>query len=408
MRQFESTLGSDFDRFWLAAAVSNLGDGIRLAALPLLALALTDDARLIALVSAASLIPWVALGPFGGAVVDRRDRRRVMIGGQIGRGALALALGALAATGNASIWIVVVVALGLGAGEVFVDTASQAAIPQLVGAGQLDRANGRLIAAMTLFDQVIGVALGAVLFALAAGAPFAVDAATFLAGAYLLTTIRRPLQGTRTVASSVRADIAEGFRFIARHRLMRGLMGAVAVSNFAGNMSFGIIVVLVVDELGASEAAYGVLLGVGAVGGVLGSLVAGRLVERFGRRRLLSVLHVPMIASYLVNAGATAPWMVAISFGIASFAIVCFNVPGQSVRQTVTPEPLLGRVVASWRVVGMGAGPPGAVAGGFVAESQGVRAANVAAAAVEVIAWVLLLAALRHLDDALAAVRVPS
>ena len=291
-----SSLGRDFDRFWGAAAVSNLGDGIRLAALPLLALSLTDDARLIALVSAASLLPWVVLGPIGGVVVDRADRRRVMIAGQVGRAVLVLLLAVLVAMGEASIWVVVLVALGLGAGEVFVDTASQAAIPQLVAPDQLDRANGRLIAAITVLDQVVGVAVGAVLFAAAAGLPFAIDAVTFAVGALLLITVRRPLQGSRTTRTGVRADIAEGFRFITGSPLLRGLMGAVAISNFAGNISFGILVVLVVDELGASEAAYGVLLGIGAVGGVLGSLVAGRLAERFGRRPVLSILPVPLIA----------------------------------------------------------------------------------------------------------------
>lgn len=83
-----SSLGRDFDRFWLAAAVSNLGDGIRLGALPLLAVTLTDDARLIALVSAATMLPWLVLGPIGGVLVDRRNRRSLMVGAQLFRAAL--------------------------------------------------------------------------------------------------------------------------------------------------------------------------------------------------------------------------------------------------------------------------------------------------------------------------------
>lgn len=392
-------LGGEFNRFLSAAAVSNLGDGIRLAALPLLALSLTDDARLIALVNAASLLPWFLLGPLGGVLVDRADRRRLMIGGQLLRAVLTAALVALIAVDAVTIVWVLVVAFGLGLGEVVVDSSSQAAIPQLVEPDQLDRANGRLIAAITVLDQVVGVSLGAVLFAAAAQLPFAVDAVTFLGGALLLATIRRPLQGERTARTTVRADLVEGLRFLLRHRLLRGLMAAVALSNMAGNISFGVLVVLVVDQIGAGEATYGLVLGVGAVGGVVGSLIAGRVADRVGRRLLLTTLPLPLIVSYLINAVADAAWMVSISFAVSSLTIVMFNVPAQSLRQSVTPEHLLGRTVSSFRMFGMGGGIVGAVLGGIITQAADVRVANVVAAGVGVVAWAAMFAALRHLDD---------
>ncbi len=395
-------LSADFRRFLAAAASSNLGDGIRLGALPLLALSLTDDARLIALASASTLVPWVFFGPVGGALVDRLDRRRLMVGGQLVRGLLVGGLAVAVVTDVATIWSVIVVAFGLGVGEVLVDSSSQAAVPHLVSEDQLDRANGQLIAAITVFDQVVGVALGAALFSLSNDLPFFVDAATFLVGGLLLSTIRRPLQGPRSSEpTSVRSDIADGFRYLFGHRLLRGLAASVATTNFAGNIAFGVLVVLVVDELGADEAAFGVVLGVGALGGVLASLVASRLVDRWGRRRVLVALPATMVASYLINATASAAWMISVSFFIASFGIVCFNVPGQSIRQAITPEPLLGRVVASFRVFGMGAAPLGALVGGFITEAANVRVANVAAAAMQVLSWLILIAALRHLHDAL-------
>lgn len=401
-------LGSDFRRFWFAAASSNLGDGIRLGALPLLALSLTSDARLIALVSASTMVPWLLFGPIGGAIVDRVDRRRLMITGQLGRAILVGGLAILIAADAASIWMLVVVAFGLGVGEVFVDSSSQAAVPQLVEADQLDRANGQLITAITLFDEVVGVALGAALFGLATGLPFIVDAVTFVIGAALVFTISRPLQGERTETTTIRSDIAEGVKFLRGHRFLRGIMAAVATSNFAGNIAFGVLVVLLVEDLGASELAFGLVLGIGAIGGVLGSLMAPRLTEIFGRRRMLAVLPLVLVVSYLVNATANALWMVSLAFFVASFAIVCFNVPGQSIRQMVTPEPLLGRVVATFRMVGMSAAPLGAVLGGIITQASSVRTANLVAAVVEVGSWVILLLALRHLDDALAAVAAAS
>lgn len=395
-------LGGDFRRFWFAAASSNLGDGIRFGALPLLALTLTDDARLIALVSASTMLPWLLFGPIGGAMVDRQDRRRLMVIAQLIRAALAIVLTLLIATDTVSIWWVMIIAFGLGSGEVIVDSSSQAAIPQLVAADQLDRANGQLIAAITVLDQVAGVALGAALFSVATALPFAVDGVTFVVGAALILTVRRPLQGSRTEDTRVRDDITEGMRFLFGHRLLRSMMASVAVSNLAGNLAFGVLVVLLVDELGASGATFGAVLGVGALGGVLGSLLAARLTERFGRKRVLSTLPAVLVATHFVNATAGSVWVVAGSLFVSGFTIVCFNVPGQSIRQTVTPEPLLGRVIASFRMVAMGAAPIGAVIGGFVTQATDVRVANLLASAITVVSWLLLLAALRHLDDALA------
>jgi MFS family permease len=389
-------LGRDFTRFLVAAGSSNLGDGIRLGALPLLAISLTDDARLIGLTTAVTLLPWLVFGPLGGALVDRRDRRSLMIIGQLARAAAVTLLFVLIATETASIWWVIVVAFVLGVGEVVVDSSSQASVPQLVSGDQLERANGRMIAVMTVFDQVIGVALGAALFSVATSLPFAIDAATFVIGAILLATIRTPLQGTRTEATTVRADIAEGARFLFRHPLLRGLMISVATSNFAANVSIGVFVVLVVDELGASEQSFGVILGIGAVGGIVASLTTARLTARFGRNAVLAAAPLIATAAYMINVVATQPWMPSVSFFAVSFAIVCFNVPAQSLRQIITPEPILGRVVATFRMVGMGAAPLGAILGGFITQATDVRVANGAAATFQFIAWLVLVATLRR------------
>ncbi|MEQ8440180.1 MAG: MFS transporter [Ilumatobacter fluminis] len=396
-------LGRDFDRFWAAATVSNLGDGIRLSALPLLALTLTDDARLIGLVSASSLLPWAVLGPIGGALVDRGDRRTLMISGQVFRAVLVLGLALLVAADQATVLAVIVVALGIGSAEVIVDTSSQSAVPLLVGREQLERANARLITSLIVFDEMIGLALGAVLFAAVAELPFLVDSATFLLGGVLLATVRRPLQGERTRTTTVRTDIVDGIRFLVHHRFLRSMMVTITTSNLAGNMAFGVLVILVVDELDTDPAMYGVVLAVGAVLGLVGALTAPRLTELVGRRRLLGSLQPPLILSYLINAVATSAWMVSVAFGLASFAIACFNVPAQSIRQSVIPEPLLGRVVATWRMFGMSAGPVGAVLGGVIAESAGIRWSYLAAAVLGFVAWLMVLWSLRYLDEALAA-----
>lgn len=397
-------LGPDFHRLWASAAASNLGDGLRLGALPLLALSLTRDARLISLVTASTVLPWLLFGPLGGAIVDRHDRRWLMIGGQLARGVLVGVLAVMVVTGTATIWLTVLLAFALGIGEVIVDSSAQAAIPQLVDPDQLDRANGRMIAALTVLDKVVGITLGAVLFAVAAGLPFVIDAFTFILGAVLVSMVRRPLQPARSSTSKLRADIAGGMRFLFNHRLMLLLTGGAALSNLASYMSFGVLVILVVDELGGSEAQFGVVLGVGALGGVLGSVVASRLVERFGRPIMMAVPPMVLVVAFLIHAGAAHLWMVAFASFLINFSIVCFNVPTMSVRQSVIPDRLLGRVTANFRVFAVGAVPVGAVIGGFVAEAAGVRMANVAAAGIQAVCCALVVLSLRHLNEALAAV----
>lgn len=393
-----STLGGDFHRFWLAASVSNLGDGIRLGALPLLALRLTDDARLIGAVTALTLAPWLLLAPLAGAMVDRGNRRQIMLVAQIGRAVLAIGLASLVLADAVSIAMLFVVGFGLGAGEVFVDSAAQAAVPQLVDPDQLDRANGRMIASVTLLNEVVGIALGAALFTLATSAPFLVDAATFVVGAALLTTVRRPLQGARTNTTGLGADIAEGFRFLRRHALLRRLAGSLALANVATNMSFGVLVILVVDELGASEVAFGLILAGGAVGGVLGSLLASLIVARLGRRATLAIGPFAVIGCLVANAAAQHPAIISATLFVTMFVVVASTVPMQSLRQSVTPEPLLGRVIASFRTFGLGAAPVGALMGGFIANATDVRVANLVAAGVCAGAALFMLRALTELD----------
>jgi MFS family permease len=401
-------LSRDFHRFWASAAASNLGDGIRLGALPLLALSLTDDARLIALVTASTVLPWLVFGPLGGAIVDRRDRRRLMIVGQLGRAVLVGVLSVLVITGTATIWWAVVLAFTLGLGEVIVDSSAQAAIPQLVEPDQLDRANGRMIVALTVLDKVVGITLGAILFAVAAGLPFVIDAVTFAVGALLIALIRRPLQGSRSLERRIGTEIVGGMRYLFRHRFLRLITPASAVSNMASYMSFAVLVVLVVDELGATEAQFGFVLGIGALGGVIGSVLASTLVERFGRRIMLGVPPFVVVAAFLIHASATRLWMVSFASFLINFAMVCFNVPAISIRQSVTPDELLGRVTANFRVFAIGAIPVGAVLGGFITEAAGVRVTNVSAAGFQAGSCLLLLLALRHLDDTLPAASEPT
>lgn len=393
-----SRLSRDYWLVWYATALSNLGDGIRLGALPLLTASITRNPLPVTLVTAVTFLPWVLLGPFGGVIVDRHDRRRLIMAGQGVRGAAVLALAIGVATDHVGLPAIYAVAFVIGLGEILVDTSSQAAIPMLVPPDRLDLANARIVSAQLVTNEVLGSPLGAFMFAAAAAAPFGVDAATFLAGALLVSLVRTPLQSEREPSDrSVVEDIRDGFRFLLAHPFLRPAMLAFALLNVAFSAMGSLFVLLVLDVFDAPGWAFGALVAVGAVGGLLGSLVAAPIVTRLGRRRTLLLSSSIGVAAECTIGLAPEVGSAALLYLVSAFAAIVGNIVGQSIRQEVTPDHLLGRVVASFRMVGLAGIPVGAVLGGVVAEVAGIRSVFAVAAVVGAIACALLLRAVRHL-----------
>lgn len=386
---------------WTATALSNLGDGIRLGALPLLTASITRDPLPVTLVTALTFLPWVLFGAVGGVLVDRYDRRALIVVGQGVRGIAVLALTIGVATDHVGLLAIYVVAFVVGAGELVVDTSSQAAIPALAppGPGGLELANARMAGAQLVTNEVLGTPLGALMFAAAAAAPFGVDAATFLAGALLVTSIRTPLQSDRPPrARRVVDEIRDGFRFLWGHPFLRPAMLAVALLNVAFNAMGSLFVLLVLDVFEAPSWAFGVLIAVGAAGGFLGSLVAEPVTRRIGRRRALIVSSSVAIAAESSIGLAPGITIAATAYLVSAFAAIIGNIVGQSIRQEVTPDHLLGRVVASYRMVALAGIPIGAVLGGVVAEVAGIRSVFAVAGVVGALACGLLVRATRQLD----------
>ena len=367
---------SPFQRLWLASAVSQLGDGIRVTALPLLAAALTTDPLAVAAVTAAVWAPWLVLGPIGGVVVDRVDRRRLMVAGQFMRTAVMVGLGWAALAGLDRLWLLVVVAFLIGVGEVFVDSAFQAMLPQLVPEAELDRANGRLTAAQLVGNELVGPPVGGALFALARSIPFFGDAASFAASGLLLGSIpgRFAPDEEARAASSAWADLKEGLAWLFRHEVMRSMAIALGVTNL-GFMAFGGIYVLFAEQvLRVGPLGFGLLFSSTAAGGLLGSLMAGRVTARIGRGSAV----VAGLAS--MGAGMAAVGLMSNAFAagallfLVGVAVGVTNVAGVTLRQVLTPNRLLGRVVSSFRMIGFGMIPAGAALGGWLARASGLRA----------------------------------
>lgn len=380
----------DYWLLWSGSGLSNLGDGIRLTALPLLAATLTRDPLAVSGVVAATTAPWIFFGPIGGSLVDRVNRKLLMLGGQVVRGLVVAGLAVLIATDSVTMAHLYITGAVIGLGEILVDTSSQAAIPLLAGGLQLETANSRLIGAEFVLNDLVGGPVGAFLFAMATFLPFGVDAATFLIGGLLIASIRTPMQGERAPnQQTIRSDIAEGLRFVWHHDWMRPLAIAVAIANFSLGAGSSILVLLAIEELGVTEAAFGLMVGVGALGGVVGSIVSTAITRRIGRRWAMSIGTAIVAVGQLVIGQATTGIVAAVGIVIGLFGVTLFTVVGRTLRQALTPDRLLGRVVASFRLIGIGALPLGALFGGWVARVAGLRAPYLVGAVLLVVAAVI-------------------
>ena len=255
----------------VAAAASNLGDGVTVAAAPLLAASLTTDPRTIGAVGVALTLPWLLFALPSGAVADRADRRWLMVGADLVRAGTIGLLAVAVLAGRASIPVLLVVFCVTTSADTVFHNASQAALPMVVERDGLPRANARFQTVQIAGTTLVGPPLGGVLFAVAAAAPFAVDAASFLISGALLSTLRGRLRPERTGdRSTIWADITEGARWLLAHRVLRTICWVLTLENIVEVAGFVMLVLLAREELGLDARGYGLLLASFAVGGLGG------------------------------------------------------------------------------------------------------------------------------------------
>jgi MFS family permease len=384
-------LGPGYHKLWSAAAISTLGDGVFLTALPLLATTLSRDPLRVSLVAFASWLPWLLFGLLSGALVDRWDRRRMMWTVDACRFVVVGALGVAVLAGWASIPLLVAIGFLLGSGQTLFDNAAQSLIPTLISRDtqRLERANSQLYGAQTVGQNFAGPPAGGALFALAASVPFLADAVSFAASSLLIATIRGSFAPQRPVGTaaeepraSLRADIAEGLRWLVGHRLLRVLAVMVGLMNLAVMAGEAILVLFAQEELGLGSVGYGLLLAGFAVGGVLASLIATQLSRRVGSGTLLVAVTFVEAAAWAVFGVGSNAWLGGAMLALVGGGSTVFNVVGVSLRQAIVPDRLIGRVVSTQRMVGFGAVPVGALLGGVVGRTLGVRAPFLLGAAI--------------------------
>jgi MFS family permease len=373
-----------------SAGISVTGDGAFLAAAPLLAAALTRNPVAVSSVTAAVYVPWLLFGLPAGALVDRWHRRRVMVTADLARaGVLAALVGSMLAG-----WLTLPMLVGavvlIGIAQCFFDSAAQAVIPVIIGRDKeaLARVNGRYWALDTVGRSLLGPPLGSATFQLARPLPFVADAVSFLASAILVRLLPDtpvPDGPHERVGVAVRS----GLRHLFRTRDLRVLAFSMGAYNGAFNIVMAPFVLYATDVLHVPNAAYGVLLAVSALGGVVAGWKAGPLTRRLSFRQTMAVAHLTQAAAWAGIALAGNVWVAAPLLAVLGAGSALSSVAVGSARQALTPDGLLGRVVSAFRLFGLGAAGLGAFVGGMIADAYGLTAPLPVAAVILVAAGLL-------------------
>ena len=389
--------GTGFRSLFYGSLITNTGDGIRLAAFPLLADQLTTSPFVLATVTAAQYLPWVTFAPVGGVMVDRYDRRNIIVITQIFRGLIIGVLAVLVLTELVAIWHLCIVAFVITAGEILVDPAIVAFVPTVVDDEHLDAANGRIASVEILTNDFAGGPVGATTFASGPWVPFVIDAVTYLGSAAPFSRLPAPKQRSATRAS-VKADARAGLDFLRSHPVLGPLTISQVVYFFGVSTSLSLLVFLVRRELEGSAHVFGAVLAAGAIGAFAGSLIGGRVAEKLGRRTTLAGAVLLQGLALIGMASASHTWQLIAIWLLAGIPTGMQRPVARALQQRLTPNHLLGRVNVTARSFTRGVIIVGALTSGTIASTVGIRWAFVTAGMVELVAAGLMWNALAGAD----------
>ncbi|MET9360803.1 MFS transporter [Streptomyces sp. NPDC006632] len=364
-----------FGRLWTAAVVSRFGDALRTAALPLLAVTLTSDPFLIALVTACGYVPWLLFGLLGGALADRVDQRRAMWAVDTVRAALVAAFAVAVGTGHASLPLLMALAFTLTTLGTLFDNAATALLPSLVPSGALGSANARVMTGQQIAGSFLAAPLVPVLLAVSVAAPYGVDAVSYVLAAALVASLRpdAPERAARKPGSTLRAETAEGLRALWADRMLRGLCAATTVCNIGMGALIATLVLDITGWLGAGRSGYATTVTAYGAGSVAGGLLAKPLTRRLGRIRGLLLAGVVQTGCLVAIGTVRALEVTAAAMALFGLLGMVWNVNLATLVQERAPEAMLGRVSAAFRTLSVAGAPLGAVLGGAAAASWGLN-----------------------------------
>jgi len=380
-------LGASYWKLWSATGISNLGDGVAAVAYPWLASAVTRSPFLIALSVVVSRLPWLVFTLFAGVLTDRFNRKRIIVAMDFCRGLLTLVVGAFVYLERDSLpsldelasikdlqtnytlyFVILITAFLFGLAEVLRDNTAQTLMPSVVEDKHLEKANGRMWSAESLTNSFIGPPLGSLIISVAIFLPFIIDAATFFIAAALIATMKPTVKSFKPENKSgpidFRAEIKEGFAWLWRHELLRPMAIILGLINGIAGLTGAIFILFAQEVLQTTVFIFAVLGTAAAVGGIIGGLLGPKVSEKIGRGRslALALFTMPLMALLI---GLSSRWyLVWIFVALETFTAVLWNVVTVSLRQSLIPSHLLGRVNSVYRFFAWGTIPIGTLLGG--------------------------------------------
>ena len=367
-------LGRDFTRIWSASLITNLVDGVLRLAAPLLAVSLTQDPLLIGALTALGLLPWLFFAIPIGAMVDRFDRRKALILGNGLRAVIALFIAFAVSQGFINIWLLLISVFLFGICEVLVDTTSQAVLPQILDKSNYERGNSRLQISEVIVSQFAGAPLGGLIYAISIALPFYFSTTGFiLAGLLILlfpfeNEINARKKGEiEQERLGLKGDIKFALNYLYQDKQIFSIVVITTLLGFFYSLSNAIAPLFILKELNVPPALFGVVLAIGGVGALIGSIAAPMASKYLGRGRALAI-NV-FFASFLVifiGLSPNAYFFVAVSV-LIGFTISVWNILLMSLYQSLIPPELYGRIHGARRTIVWGLMPIGALLGGLIA-----------------------------------------
>lgn len=386
-------LGRSFRWLLPAAVINNLGDGIGLAAGPLLVASLTRDPLLVSFAALLQQLPFLLFGFFAGAVTDRMDRRRIVVVVDILRAVALAGLAAAIVADRVTIWLVFATLFALGTAETFADTASQTLLPGIVPRADLGIANARTQGAFITTNQLVGPPIGAFLFAAGMAWPFLVNALCFTLGAVLISriTLNRVTAAVPAAPTSVQRDIAEGVRWLWHNPPMRTLALTIVAFNVTFGAAYSVLVLYASEQLGMGPVGFGLLTTASAIGGLIGTTSYGWLQRHFDLADIMRAGLVIETLTHLSLALTRSAPVALITMAVFGAHAFVWGTTSTTIRQRTVPDHLLGRVTSVYMVGVFGGLVVGALLGGVLARTFGITApfwfGFVGSAALVVLLW---------------------
>jgi len=366
-------MGPAFNRLWAGSIISNLSDGVLIAAAPLLAITLTDSTVLISIIGAMVMLPWLLFAMPIGVMVDRVDRRFILAGSNAMRSAIVGVMALGIATGQVTIYWLIISAFVIGVCEVATDTTAQSLIPQILDEEHYEKGNSRLQISETVIQGFIGSPLSGFLYAIAIWLPFFINSIGYAVATLLAISI--PIQYLQDVRTENKKegqphfieDIKFGIKYLYNHKVLRRLVVTTASIGVCYSAATATTVLFIIKELGLAPRYFGVILTIQGLGALFGAIVAPRASKKFGRSIMMTLGITASSVLILIQGFSPNIYVFVLLATLGGFTISQWNILLMATYQTIIPNELYGRIHGTRRTLVWGLMPIGSLLGGVLA-----------------------------------------